>query len=79
MLVLAEIITDSVAELVHVCTAAPKAKEGPGQVGCVQELPWHLQVASFRVFYPRNYETRHGSLRQRRDGRKPNTDARVPE
>ena len=53
---LAEIITDSVPELevllVHVCTAAPKAKEGPGVRRSSRSL-----AAYFRVFYPRNYET----------------------
>ena len=53
MLVLAEIITDSVPELVHVRTAAPKAKEGPGM--WVALMRWAR--SSFRVLYPRNYET----------------------
>ena len=55
---LAEIITDSVPELevllVHVCTAAPKAKEGPGISVVSRRLSGFLY---FRVFYPRNYET----------------------
>ena len=55
MLVLAEIITDSVPELVHVCTAAPKAKEGPGISVVVSRRLSGLLY--FRVFYPRNYET----------------------
>ena len=56
MLVLAEIITDSVPELVHVCTAAPKAKEGPGMWVAFRRVA-PAPLTSFRVFYPRNYET----------------------
>ena len=56
---LAEIITDSVPELevllVHVCTAAPEAKEGPGISVVVSRRLSGLLY--FRVFYPRNYET----------------------